>query len=272
MSRRYSTEERRAFTDANRLAWDEAAPAHAKANKARLLEQFSTPGSCTLDDHCLDRLKEIGFAGKSIAQLGCNNGRELLSLKNLGAGRCVGFDASAAFIAQARELAAVATQTDVTFVTTDIYMIPTEHTDPFDIVMSTIGVLGWMPDIDGFFDVAARLTRAGGHLFVEEMHPVLLMYEPGEGKGASYLKYSYFRQEPWVEKNGLDYYTGTTYESKPNYAFPHTLSDIVMGAIGAGFTLRHFAELDFDISLFCSDLEQHEAKPPLGMTMVWQKT
>ncbi len=86
MSRSYSQKQRRQFTDANRHAWDEAAPMHGKINQTRLLEAFSKPGYSTLDDHCIDRLNEIGVQGKSIAQLCCNNGRELLSLKNLGAG------------------------------------------------------------------------------------------------------------------------------------------------------------------------------------------
>ena len=89
MGRSYSRKQRREFTDANREAWDQAAPVHEKINQARLLEAFSKPGYNTLDQHSLDRLKEIGVQGKSISQLCCNNGRELLSLKNLGAGHCV---------------------------------------------------------------------------------------------------------------------------------------------------------------------------------------
>jgi ubiquinone/menaquinone biosynthesis C-methylase UbiE len=271
MNRSYSPGQRRAFTDANREAWDEAAPVHAKVNQARLLEGFSKPGFNTLDDHCLDRLKEIGIQGKSIAQLCCNNGRELLSLKNLGAGHCVGFDASAAFISQARELAGAAGHEDVEFVTTDVYEIPPEKSGPYDIVMTTIGVFGWMPDLAGFFRVLERLTRAGGHLFIEETHPVLMMYEEGEGGAPSYIKYSYFKEEPWAGTSGLDYYEGSKYQSKPNYSFQHTLADIVMAAIEVGFNLRHFSELDFNISEFCADLEHAKARPPMGMTMVWQK-
>ncbi len=212
MGRSYSRKRRREFTDANREAWDEAAPVHEKINQARLLEAFSKPGYNALDDHCLDRLKEIGVQGKSVAQLCCNNGRELLSLKNLGAGHCVGFDASAAFIEQARELAKASGHTDVEFVTTDIYEIPSDKTGPYDIVMTTTGVISWMPNIEGFFDLFDRLMRPGGHIFIEEIHPVLMMYEDGEGDGPSYLKYSYFKEDPWVETTGLDYYEGTKYE------------------------------------------------------------
>lgn len=271
MDRSYSRSQRRAFTRANREAWDEAASVHRRINQARLLEGFSKPGYNTLDEHCLDRLKEIGVQGKSVAQLCCNNGRELLSLKNLGAGHCVGFDASAAFIEQARELASASGHTGIEFVTTDVYEIPPEKTGPYDIVMTTIGVIGWMPDLEGFFDVLGRLTRPGGHVFIEETHPVLLMYEESEADEPSYLKYSYFKEDPFVETTGLDYYERTKYASKPHYSFQHTLADIMMAAINVGFVLRHFSEFGYNISEFCADLERAEAKPPMGMTMVWQK-
>ena len=88
------------------------------------------------------------------------------------------------------------------------------------------------------------------------MHPVLLMYEQGEGGTASCLAYSFFKRDAWEETRDLDYYGGTTYDAKANYSFPHTLADIVMAAIGSGLTLQH----------------QHtETKPPPGMTMVWHK-
>lgn len=243
MDNRYSERKRRQFTEANRQAWDEAAPVHARINQARLLKTFSKSGQICFDDHCLDRLREIGVAGKSIAQLGCNNGRELLSLKNLGASHCVGFDASAAFLEQARELAEASGHTDVGFVAADVYDIRADTQGPFDIVLTTAGVLYWMPDLAGFFDVVARLTRPGGHVFIEEIHPVLLMYEEGEGGAPSRLAYSYFKEEPYVETSGLDYYKGKKYRGKPAYSFHHTLSDIMMAAIGAGLNLRHFAEL-----------------------------
>lgn len=272
MSRSYSQKQRRQFTDANRHAWDEAAPVHGKINQTRLLEAFSKPGYSTLDDHCIDRLNEIGVQGKSIAQLCCNNGRELLSLKNLGAGHCVGFDASVAFLEQARELAVASGHTDVEFVATDIYDIPADQCGPYDIVMTTIGVIGWMPVLAGFFDVLARLTRPGGHIFIEETHPVLMMYEEGEEDEPSYLEYSYFKEDPWVDTTGLDYYERSNYESKPNYSFQHTLADIMMAAIEVGFDLRHFSEFGYDISGVCADLEHAVARPPMGMTMVWQKS
>jgi SAM-dependent methyltransferase len=268
----YTKKQRREFTDANRKAWDQAAVVHETVNHAKLLKAFAEPGYNMLDDHCLEPLLEVGVKGKSIAQLCCNNGRELLSLKNLGAGYCIGFDATDAFISQARELTRVSGNDDVEFVTTDIYDIPDEKSGPYDIVISTIGVISWMPNLQEFFRIYSRLTKPGGHLFIEETHPVLTMYEEGENEASSYICYSYFKKDPWEETTGLDYYEGTDYKSSPHYSFQHTLSDTMMAAIEAGFVLRHFAELGYNISEFCADLEHAEARPPMGMTMMWQKS
>ncbi|MDH3691735.1 MAG: class I SAM-dependent methyltransferase, partial [Gammaproteobacteria bacterium] len=253
---------RRRYTAANREAWDEVAPIHKKLNHDQLLDGFATKGYNTLEAHCTERLSEIGLVGKSVAQLCCNNGRELLSVKNMGADYCVGFDASSEFIDQAGELANVAGHKDVEFVVTDIYDIDSSFFERFDIVMVTIGVLGWMPDLSAFLEIASKLLKGGGHMFIEETHPVLMMYEEGEGDAPSYLAYSYFHDEPWRETSGLDYYGRTKYESKPNYSFQHTLSDIFMAAIENGFVLKHFRELAYDISNFCSDLENTSATPP----------
>ncbi|HKA55002.1 MAG TPA: class I SAM-dependent methyltransferase, partial [Candidatus Binatia bacterium] len=142
--------ERSRYTAANRLAWNEAAPIHRRQRFARLLADFRRPGYGCLDAVETAKLREIGLAGKAVAQLCCNNGQELLSIKNLGAGRCVGFDISDDFIAQARELAA-AGGIACEFVRTDVYDIPPDYHGAFDLVYITIGALCWMPDLAPFF-------------------------------------------------------------------------------------------------------------------------
>lgn len=260
------------YTDANREAWNEAAPRHARHNQARLLEAFAQPGHVSLGGHVHRALDVAGVAGKSVVQLCCNNGQDLLSVKNLGAGTCLGIDAAEAFIEQARELAAAAGHTDsVRFLASDIYALPGDLNESFDIGLITIGVLNWMPDLEGFFAQAARVIKPGGHLVIEDMHPVLFMYEEGEGGAPPYLAYSYFRTEPFEELNGLDYYGGERYAGKPNYSFWHRLDKIIMAGIGNGLELRHFEEVAKDISFFCSELEHAEANPPLGFAMVWEK-
>ena len=70
---------------------------------------------------------------KAVIQLGCNNGRELISVKKAGAGRCVGIDVSDKFIAQARQLASVG-DAEVDFVRSSVYDIPHSFDGQFDLV------------------------------------------------------------------------------------------------------------------------------------------
>ena len=261
------------YTEANRDAWNEAAPLHARHNQDKLLEAFATPGHVSLDDHVRRALGIAEVEGKSVVQLCCNNGQDLLSVKNLGAGECLGIDAAEAFLEQGRELATAAGHTEsVRFLASDIYALPDKLEGSFDLGLITIGVLNWMPDLEGFFKQAAGVIKPGGHLVIEDMHPVLFMYEEGKDDAPPYLAYSYFRTEPFEELTGLDYYGGEQYAAKPNYSFWHRLDRIIMAGIGNGLELRHFEEVAQDISFFCSELEHAEANPPLGFTMVWRKS
>ncbi len=262
---------RQDYTNANRVAWNEAAQRHAAHNNVELFEAFKNPGHVTFEDDILETLLQIGVKGKSVIQLCCNNGCEILSLCNMGATRCVGVDAAEEFLAHGQQMIKIAGAGDeVELIHSDVYDLPDNLTGSFDIVLTTIGVLGWMPDLAEFFRVVQSLLKTGGKLVMEEMHPVLLMYEPDPEGGASSIRYSYFSNHVWEETTGLDYYGGEEYDSLPNYSFQHRLDEIFMAGINCGWNLQIFKELDYDISFFCSDLEDSPTKPPLGFVMVMQ--
>jgi SAM-dependent methyltransferase len=260
---------RKEYTDANRVAWDEAAAKHAAHNNAALFAAAGNPGFVSFEGEILHTLQRVGVEAKQVIQLGCNNGRETLSLRNLGAAHSVGVDASAEFLAHGREMIRIAgAQDQVELVEADIYELPAEFQVQFDLVLVTIGVISWMPDLKAFFEVVRGLLKPGGQLVMEEMHPVLFMYEEDPDGGPSVPCYSYFNNEVWEETSGLDYYSHQTYDSSPNYSFMHRLDEILMAAISCDLQLSSFVELDCDISNFCSDLEHSPVKPPLGFVMV----
>ncbi|MCR9218795.1 MAG: class I SAM-dependent methyltransferase [Alphaproteobacteria bacterium] len=235
---------------ANRIAWNESAPHHRKTQSyADLLAGFRTPGYSCLDALLTDRLRALGVQGRSVAQLCCNNGRELLSVRNLGAERCVGFDQSDAFLAQARELAASGAL-DCRFVETDVYAIPDAYDGQFDIVLITIGVFGWMPDLPAFMDRATRLLRPGGALLVYEQHPVMNMFDPWAEPDPTRLRESYFRAEPFEEHGPILYEDDAQLsdEGPVNYWFVHTLADVMTACLRAGLTIEAFSEHPHNIS------------------------
>lgn len=256
------------YTKKTLESWDEVAPRHATSNASLHVDVADrtfnnlNPDFDALVDAC-------GVVNKSVAQVCCNNGIDLLSLRNKGAGRCLGIDGSHAFIEQAISLAKAAGQADMEFCHTDIYELPASYQQSFDVVIITVGVLNWMPDLGRFMDICASLLVTGGHLLVEEIHPILNMYEQGE---PSYIDSSYFKREPFIETDGLDYFSHETYEAKENYWFPHSLSDIFMAAIASKLQLRHIKELAYNVGNFCADLEHVENNPPLGINLSWQKT
>ena len=134
---------RKEYTDANQIAWNEVASKHAAHNNAALFEAFKDPDHVTLDGDILKALLQVGVEGKSIIQLCCNNGSETLSLRNLGATRCVGVDAANEFLAHGEEMIKIAgAENEVKLLNCDVYELPENLQGSFDIVLITIGVLG----------------------------------------------------------------------------------------------------------------------------------
>ena len=257
------------YVEANRRAWNQVAPIHAAVNQARLLQSFRLPSFSVLDSYETAKLQEIGVMGKAVAQIACNNGRELLSIKNMGAGRCVGFDIADEFIQQAQALNEAAQQ-DCEFVATSVYDIPAAYDDAFDLVYITIGVLSWMPDINAFFAVVSRLLRSGGHLMIYEMHPFLNVLDlPEETENPLQISLSYFNSAA-TEDSGLDYYTGTDYEALPNYWFAHPLGVIFKAMIQNQIAIAAFDEYAHDISLAFQALEPLQ-KVPLCYILMGQR-
>ena len=264
---------RREYTEANRIAWNEAASRHAEHNNAKLFAAFENPGFVTFEGAILETLQRVGVRDREIIHLCCNNGRETLSLRNMGAKRCVGVDAAEEFLAHGRQIIGIAGAEDtVKLIQSDVYDLPEELAGGFDMVLITIGVLSWLPDLQGFFAVIRSLLKPGGFLVLEDMHPVLFMYDENPANGISSVQHSYFGEKIWEETSGLDYYGHETYQSQPNYSFMHRLDEILMAGIGVDLALRSFEELDYDISNFCSDLENSPIKPPLGFVLVMQKS
>jgi len=258
------------YRQENLAAWEEAAPIHRRHNQADLLKSCSHPAYNCLDEVASGILNNLDVNGKAVAQVCCNNGIELISVKNMGASRCVGFDGAGGFINQARELAAAAGQ-DVEFITCDAYEIPEAYHAGFDIVIITIGVLGWMPDIDGFFSSVEKLLKPGGAIFIYEHHPIIVMLKPAEANEPIEWELSYFRTEPYVETGGLDYYGGTTYDARPASSFSHKMSDIIMAAVKTGMAVEHFEELPHHISNTWWNVEASGIGLPMCYTLVLRK-
>lgn len=247
-------------------------PHHQKANGSKWDDAFSKPGFIAITGVELEQLKSLSVSGKNVAHLCCNNGVELMSLKNMGAGRCVGFDISDAAIEEASARAskfAISCE----FTQSDVYDIPEQYNDAFDIVYVSIGCFGWLPDLKQFSRKAASLLGDCGVIFIHEQHPFTEMLPTDDIEDADPLKIiePYFRPEPYEESDGIDYVGNTTYESKTNYWFVWTLSDIFMGLIESGMRIAHFSEYPADISTIHRRNQEAGVKIPLSYILIAER-
>jgi SAM-dependent methyltransferase len=214
------------YGEANKEAWEEAFAKHKEGYQEDPAQRLRRGDLSFLEDDVRTMLVGIGLEGKSVAQFCCNNGRELLTLLNMGAATTTGFDIAENFIAEGRRLAREA-DLNADFVATDIYDIDVSFAEAFDLVFVTIGALCWFADLDRFFSKVALVLKTGGDLLINEQHPYTNMLAgPNEdGYDAEHpdkVVFSYFKEEPWIQTNGVDYVGGTIYESKPLYSFSHS--------------------------------------------------
>ena len=266
------TERDQEVVEANRAAWDAAAPHHkAAAQWRRLTEGFAQPGFSCFDEVGAGLLREAGVEGSRVAQLCCNNGRELISACNLGAASGVGFDQSAAFLAQARELNAIAGR-DCRFVEAEVLSLPDGWDGGFDLVFTTIGVFGWLPDLRRFFVTVARLLKPGAVYLAYEEHPILNMLEPTEGEDPNRLVHSYFKEGPFAEAASLDYFGNARYEAPLHHWFSYKISDILTAMLDAGLVLEAFREYPHNLNAEALDvLEKQPAQLPLSFAALARK-
>jgi len=158
----------------NRMAWNQAQEYHQKARNNSLQIGFETPDFTTFDRDCdgvlIDKLSRMDLNGKTIAQMPCNNGRELLSLMKFGAKEAVGFDISDAAIEEAKQLAKIA-RLNAKFERVNVLQIDDSCNNSFDFIYISEGSLQWFPDLGEYFSVVGRLLKKNGSLLIFEMHP-----------------------------------------------------------------------------------------------------
>jgi SAM-dependent methyltransferase len=236
----------------NRMAWNQASKYHQKARNNSLQIGFENPDFTAFNRDCdgvlMDKLRQIDLSGKTISQMPCNNGRELLSLMRFGAKEAVGFDISDAAVAEGIELAKIA-RLNAKFERTNILEIDDSYNNSFDFIYISEGSLQWFPDLDDYFSVVSRLLKRDGSILIFEMHPFAYFFENGfDPKTQNWDDaLSYFNKGPHHYKNGIDYIGGVQYESKECDWFMHKMSDILKAVLKSGIDIQDFEEYNLEM-------------------------
>jgi SAM-dependent methyltransferase len=191
-------------------------------------------------------IEEVGAVeGKELLHLQCHFGLDTLCWARLGAD-AIGVDFSSAAIEQARKLAAEV-GLRARFVCSDLYELPNHLSKEFDIVYTSRGVLGWLPDLNRWAEIAARFVRPGGFFYITEMHPVALVYDDDDGVTELRLRYPYFSlAEPLVIKTRGSYADRTAEVVQDfEYSWSHGLGEIVTALAKSGLRIDFLHEFPF---------------------------
>ena len=228
---------------ANRSLWDAWTAVHATGDHYDL-EGFKA-GGVRLRPYELELIGDV--AGKSLLHLQCHFGIDTLSWARLGA-VVTGADLSPAAIDLATRLAAELGHPEARFVLSNLYDLPANLDGRFDVVYTSRGVLGWLPDIRAWAGVVAYFVAPGGIFFITEAHPVTNVFEnEGVGPGELRLAYPY-----WEHREPLTFPVKGSYADptadvgvQTEHSWDHGLGEIVTALIEAGLRIETLVEHPF---------------------------
>jgi SAM-dependent methyltransferase len=222
------------YIEVNRALWDEKTKHHTKSAFYKMDEFLA--GSTSLNDVELCLLGDV--TGKTILHLQCHFGQDTLSLARMGA-TATGVDFSGEAVSEARRLNEQL-GLDARFICTDIYSLPDQLNEQFDIVFTSYGTIGWLPDIKKWAAIVARYLKPGGKFVFVDFHPVVWMFN----SDFSRIEYSYFNREAIIETNEGTYADKNADIKQAEIGWNHDLAEVLQNLLEAGLTIVSFQEFD----------------------------
>ena len=234
------------WLDANRAQWDERVPLHVASDFYDQSKLRAGHGELyPIEEAELAALFPDGLDGKRILHLQCHFGADSLVLAQRGA-TVVGLDFSKPAIVAARELAAEVDLADrARFIVANVYDARHRLPEPesFDLVYTTWGTIGWLPNVAEWAKIIAWFLKPGGQLYFADGHPSAFVFDNGPD-GAPVMAFPYDTEGVAdVLDDGSDYaVTGAALEHKRTFEWMHPLSETVGALLDAGLRLDFFHE------------------------------
>ncbi|WP_426060198.1 class I SAM-dependent methyltransferase [Hymenobacter sp. B1770] len=223
------------YIEINRDSWNKRTDFHV--NSAFYDVEGFLKGNSSLNQIELELLGDI--QGKSLLHLQCHFGQDTISLARLGA-IPTGVDLSDKAIEQAEALAKAA-GANAEFICCNIYELPARLDQQFDVVFTSYGTIGWLPDLDKWAKVIAAALKPGGKFVFAEFHPVVWMFDDNFDK----IDYNYFNTGPIVETETGTYADRGAPIDQKCVTWNHSIGEVLTSLLDNGLMLHAFKEFDY---------------------------
>jgi len=230
------------YFEINKATWNTKVDIHAKSEMYDL-EAFKN-GKPSLMTSELNALKNV--EGKSLLHLQCHFGQDTLSWSRQGV-KCVGIDLSDEGIKLAKQLNDEL-GLDADFICCNVLDTSEFVKDTFDIVFTSYGVIGWLPDLKPWGKMIAERLNSGGVFYMAEFHPIVWMFDYLKGKPI--MKYNYMREEVIYGEYEGTYANKESKMISKEYWWNHRLGEVVNALTHAGLHVEYFNEYNespFDV-------------------------
>jgi 2-polyprenyl-3-methyl-5-hydroxy-6-metoxy-1,4-benzoquinol methylase len=223
------------FFDINKNAWNLKTDIHLESEFYN--QEAFLRGENTLKDIELGLLGDV--KGKSILHLQCHFGQDSLSLSRMGA-QVTGVDLSDRAIEVAQQVADQL-QLKTKFVCCNVYDTPQHIDEKFDIVFTSYGTIGWLPDIGKWAEVVGAMLKPGGRFVFVDFHPVVWMYD----NDFTFVQYSYFNQDAIIEDNTGSYADKEASIQYKTVGWNHGMAEVMQALLDNGMQMEHVKEYNY---------------------------
>ncbi len=223
------------YIEINRKAWNNRTDTHL--NSEFYNQKGFLNGDTSLNEIELNLLGNI--KGKSILHLQCHFGQDTISLERLGA-TVTGIDLSDKAIDSAKQIAKEI-HSNANFICCDIYDLPNHLEKTFDMVFTSYGTIGWLPDLNKWAGIVSKFLKPKGQFIFVEFHPVVWMFDYNFEK----IGYRYFNSGPIVETNSGTYADKAADLTISDISWNHSIGEVVNSLIYNGLEIDSLEEYDY---------------------------
>lgn len=223
------------YIDINKRLWNKKTEIHYNSDFYDV-DSF-IKGKDSLNSIEIELLGDI--KEKKILHLQCHFGQDTISLSRYGA-QATGVDFSEKAIEKAKKLNKQL-GTNAKFIQSDIYKLPEILNEKFDIVFTSYGVIGWLPDMQEWAKIITHFLNPKGKFIMVEFHPIVWMFSYDFKK----IEYKYMCSDPIIEKLEGTYTHRNAEINEESVCWNHGLSPVINSIIKAGLKITDFKEYNY---------------------------